>query len=130
MTLTLSADLKGEAMRSTYKSIAAAVVLLVGLLSITALAKKSINEINADPSRYHDKTISVEGTVTDSYGVLGQGMYEIDDGTGRLWVVAGRTVPARGARVEAKGRLITGFVMRGRNMGTVLQESGRKAKNR
>jgi hypothetical protein len=116
-------------MRLTHKSIAAA-VLLVGLLSVTALAKKTINEINADPSRYHNKKISVVGTVTDSYGVLGQGMYEIDDGTGRLWVVAERTVPARGARVEAKGRLITGFVFRGRNMGTVLQESDRKAKDR
>ena len=116
-------------MRATHRSIAFAIVL-TGLLSITALAKKSINEINADPSRYHNKKISIVGTVTDSYGVLGQGMYEIDDGTGRMWVVAGRTVPSRGARVEAKGRLITGFVMRGRNMGTVLQESDRKAKDR
>ncbi|MFL6227968.1 MAG: hypothetical protein ACJ741_04215 [Pyrinomonadaceae bacterium] len=116
-------------MRTHSRSITLAAALLVAL-SATALAKKSINEINADPSRYYNKTISVVGTVTDSYGVLGQGMYEIDDGTGRLWVVAGRTVPARGSRVEAKGKLITGFVMRGRNMGTVLQESGRKAKDR
>jgi hypothetical protein len=115
-------------MRSQYKSIVFAVAL-VGLLSVTALAKKSINEINADPSRYHEKKISIVGTVTDSYGVLGQGAYEIDDGTGRMWVIAERTVPSRGARVEAKGRLITGFVLRGRNMGTVLQESDRKAKD-
>ena len=116
-------------MRTHKRSVTFAALIFVAL-SATAFAKKRINDINADPSRYHDKTISVEGTVTDSYGVLGQGMYEIDDGTGRLWVVADRTVPARGARVEAKGRLITGFVMRGRNMGTVLQESGRKAKDR
>ena len=116
-------------MRSPHRSIALAFAL-VAALSVTVLAKKSINQINADPSRYHNKKISIVGTVTDSYGVLGQGMYEIDDGTGRLWVVAGRTVPARGARVEAKGRLITGFVFRGRNMGTVLQESDRKAKDR
>jgi len=115
-------------MRSHTRSIAFAIAL-VGLLSLTALAKKKINEINADPSRYHNKKISIVGTVTDSYGVLGQGAYEIDDGTGRMWVIAERTVPARGARVEAKGRLITGFVFRGRNMGTVLQESDRKAKD-
>ena len=116
-------------MRSNTRSIALALAL-VGVLSLTALAKKKINEINADPSRYHNKKISIVGTVTDSYGVLGQGAYEIDDGTGRMWVIAERTVPARGARVEAKGRLITGFVFRGRNMGTVLQESDRKAKDR
>jgi hypothetical protein len=115
-------------MRSHIRSIATAFAL-VGLLSLTALAKKTINEINADPSRYHNKKISIVGTVTDSYGVLGQGAYEIDDGTGRMWVIAERTVPSRGARVEAKGRLVTGFVYRGRNMGTVLQESDRKAKD-
>jgi hypothetical protein len=116
-------------MRSQIRSIAFAVAV-IGLLSLTAFAKKSINQINADPSRYHNKTISIVGTVTDSYGVLGQGAYEIDDGTGRMWVIAERTVPARGARVEAKGRIMTGFVLRGRNMGTVLRESDRKAKDR
>lgn len=116
-------------MRSPNRSFIFAVAL-VALLSVTALAKKSINEVNADPSRYRNKKISIVGTVTDSYGVLGQGAYEVDDGTGRMWVIAERTVPSRGARVEAKGRLITGFVFRGRNMGTVLQESDRKAKDR
>ena len=98
------------------------------LLALTAAAKTSINKINADPSRYNNKKVSIQGMVTDSYGVLGQGAYEIDDGTGRMWVIAERTVPAKGARVEAKGYIYTGFVFSGRNLGTVLRESGRKAK--
>ena len=105
------------------------IVLLAGLLSVTALAKTTINKINADPSRYHDKKVTIVGTVTDSYGGMGQGAYEIDDGTGKMWVIADRTVPARGARVEVKGRLYTGFVYRGRNMATALRETGRKAKD-
>lgn len=104
--------------------------ILVGLLSVTAFSKTTINKINADPSRYHDKKVTIVGTVTDSYGGMGQGAYEIDDGTGKMWVIADRTVPARGARVEVKGRLYTGFVFRGRNMATALRESGRKAKDR
>ncbi|MDT7542692.1 MAG: hypothetical protein QOE33_2596 [Acidobacteriota bacterium] len=116
-------------MRTLNRSIIFA-ALLVAALSATALAKKTINQINADPSRYRDKTISIVGTVTDSYGVLGNGAYEIDDGTGRMWVVADRTVPARGSRVETKGHVMTGFILRGHNMGTVLRESGRKAKDR
>ncbi len=103
---------------------------LVAALSGTALAKKTINQINADPSRYHNKKVSIVGTVTDSYGVLGNGAYEIDDGTGRIWVVADRAVPSRGARVEAKGRVVNGFTQRGRNMAVVLRETGRKAKDR
>lgn len=104
--------------------------IIAGGLSLTAFAKTSINKINADPGRYYNKKVTVEGTVTDSYGVLGQGAYEIDDGTGRIWVLAERAVPARGAHVEAKGHVITGFVYRGRNLAAALQETGRKAKDR
>ena len=102
---------------------------LVGLLSVGAYANTSINKINADPSRYHNKKVTIEGTVTDSYGAWREGAYEIDDGTGRIWVVADRMVPAKGARIEVKGHIYTGFVFSGHNMGTVLQETGRKAKD-
>lgn len=95
-----------------------------------ALAKTSINKINGDPGRYYNKKVTIEGTVTDSYGVLGNGAYELDDGTGRIWVIAERAVPARGSRVEAKGHIITGFVYRGRNLAAALRESDRKAKDK
>jgi hypothetical protein len=95
-----------------------------------ALAKTSINKINGDPSRYSNKKVTIEGTVTDSYGVLGNGAYELDDGTGRIWVIAERAVPARGSRVEAKGHVITGFVYHGRNLAAALRESDRKAKDK
>ena len=94
-----------------------------------ALAKTTINKINGDPGRYYNKKVTIEGTVTDSYGVLGEGAYELDDGTGRIWVIAERAVPARGARVEAKGHVITGFVYHGRNLAAALRESDRKAKD-
>lgn len=95
-----------------------------------ALAKTSINKINGDPGRYSDKKVTIEGTVTDSYGVLGEGAYEIDDGTGRIWVIAERAVPARGSRVQTKGHVITGFVYRGRNLAAALRETDRKAKDK
>jgi hypothetical protein len=95
-----------------------------------ALAKTSINKINGDPGRYSNKKVTIEGTVTDSYGVLGEGAYEIDDGTGRIWVIAERAVPARGSRVEAKGHVITGFVYHGRNLAAALRETDRKAKDK
>jgi hypothetical protein len=95
-----------------------------------ALAKTSINKINGDPGRYYNKKVTIEGTVTDSYGVLGNGAYELDDGTGRIWVIAERAVPARGSRVEAKGHVITGFVYHGRNLAAALRESDRKAKDK
>ncbi len=102
-------------------------LILSGVLLLTACPEKTtISKINADPGRYRNKEVGVIGTVTDSYGVLGNGAYEIDDGTGKMWVVTRKGVPSRGSRVGAKGRVHTGFSFGGRNFGTVLEESDRR----
>ncbi|MCA1593300.1 MAG: hypothetical protein LC754_11765 [Acidobacteria bacterium] len=104
------------------------VILLASVLSLTACpSRTTINKINGDPGRYHNKEVGIAGTVTESYGALGQGAYELDDGTGRMWVITDRGVPSKGARVGAKGRVYNGFTFGGRNFGTVLRESGRRA---
>ncbi|HEY0385552.1 MAG TPA: hypothetical protein VGC64_06050 [Pyrinomonadaceae bacterium] len=110
------------------KSIFLSLMLLSALLLTACPERETISKINADPGRYRNKEVGIAGTVTDSYGVLGNGAYEIDDGTGRLWVVTRRGVPSRGARVGAKGRIYTGFNYGGRSLGTVMEESGRSAK--
>jgi hypothetical protein len=109
---------------SSVSLLLAAVVLLTACPSQTTISK-----INADPGRYRNKEVAIVGTVRDSYGVLGNGAYEIDDGTGRLWVVTRRGVPSRGARVGAKGRIHTGLNFGGRNYGTVLEENDRRARD-
>jgi hypothetical protein len=110
------------------RKIGPASLLLAAVLLLTACpSQTTISKINADPARYRNKEVAIVGTVRDSYGALGQGAYELDDGTGRIWVVTRRGVPSRGARVGAKGRVYTGFNYGGRNYGTVLEESGRRS---
>ena len=104
-------------------------LLLIGILLFTACPQReSISKILADPARYANKEIGITGTVTDSYGVLNTGAYELDDGTGKIWVITRRGAPSRGARVGAKGHVYTGFNLSGKNFGTVLEESDRRAK--
>lgn len=106
-------------------------LILIGAILLTACpSQETISKINADPGRYRNKEVGIVGNVTDSYGVLGNGAYEIDDGTGRIWVVTTRGVPSRGSRVGAKGKIHTGLAFGGRSYGTVLQETGRSAKGR
>ena len=110
------------------RKIGAASLLLTAVLLLTACpSQTTISKINADPARYRNKEVAIVGTVRDSYGALGQGAYELDDGTGRIWVVTRRGVPSRGARVGAKGRVYTGFNYGGRNYGTVLEETDRRS---
>jgi hypothetical protein len=65
----------------------------------------TINRLLAEPERYANREVTLKGEVTRSASVLGKGGYELDDGTGRIWVVSRRGVPRKGARVESKGRV-------------------------
>lgn len=113
------------------KNVAVLVAILVGTLLLTACpSQTNISKIKADPGRYNGKEVAIVGRVTDSYGALGAGAYEIDDGTGRIWVATKRGIPSRGAQVGAKGYLQGGFSFNGRSYGTVIQETDRRAKGR
>ena len=113
------------------KRLVATSAILAAVLLFTACPQQTtISKINADPGRYRNKEVGIVGTVKDSYGVLGNGAYEIDDGTGRIWVVTTRGVPSRGSRVGAKGKIYTGFSFGGRSFGTVLEEKDRRAEGR
>lgn len=105
--------------------------LLVGTVLLTACpSQTNISKIKADPDRYRGKEVGIAGTVTDSYGAMGTGAYEIDDGTGKLWVATTRGVPAKGTRVGAKGYVHNGFNFAGRSFGTVMEETDRRTRGR
>ena len=96
---------------------------------------KKISQILADPSRYSNQQVQVQGNVVESYSVVGRGAYRIQDDSGELWVVSNRGVPREGARVSVKGRVREGFNLgsivqlpRGLGSGLVLVESSHKAK--
>ncbi len=105
-------------------------VLLASLLALTACpSQTSISKLKADPDRYMDKEVGIVGRVTDSYGVpFVGGAYEIDDGTGKIWVLTERGAPSKGSQVGVKGRVVHGPVYKGRNLGTALRETDRRVK--
>jgi hypothetical protein len=113
------------------RTIGYSLVLLTGVLLLTACpSQTTISRINGDPARYKNKEVGVVGRVTDSYGVMGTGAYEIDDGTGRIWVATTRGVPSRGSRVGVKGNVHNGFTLAGRSFGTIIEESERRVKSK
>lgn len=81
------------------------IVLAAVALLMAACEQKTINQIRADPGRYAHHEVGITGRVVNSYSVMGNGAYMVDDGTGRLWVVSDRGVPRKGARVAVKGRI-------------------------
>jgi len=87
-----------------------------------------ISQVNGDPARYTEKEVTVAGQVINSFGVtfgtVGQGAFELDDGTGQLWVwSSGFGVPNQGARVSVTGRVQAGVTLGGRFFVNVLRET-------
>jgi len=114
-------------------------ILVAGALTSAACAStRTINQLLADPARYRDDTVQLSGEVVDSYSVANRGAYQIDDGTGRLWVLSDHGVPRKSARVTVKGKVQEGFTFgslgdlinlpAGIAAGMVLLESSHKAK--
>ena len=113
-------------------------LLVAGALTSAACAStRTVNQLLADPGRYRDDTVQLSGEVVDSYSVANRGAYQIDDGTGRIWVVSDNGVPRKSARVTVKGTVREGFnfgslgdlikLPAGIAAGMVLMESSHKA---
>ena len=93
-------------------------VLLVGCASV------NIAKIQKMPKAYEDKTVSISGKVVETMGVpfLQKGFYQIDDGTGKIWVASTKRSPVRGEQVKVIGEVKAGFTVGGKTYGVVLVE--------
>jgi hypothetical protein len=102
-------------------------VVLMTLILTACPQGRTISQIQADPARYTNKEVAIRGTVVSSWGALGTGMYEIDDGTGRIWVMSQNFgVPGKGARVGVAGTVVPTVSLGGRSFATVLRETQRR----
>ncbi|MFN7998903.1 MAG: hypothetical protein U0Q18_35090 [Bryobacteraceae bacterium] len=101
---------------------------LATLLALTGCGYTAIGRINADPSRFMNRTVHISGVVTTSYGVLGTGGYQVEDGSGKIYVLSGTGVPSKGSRVDVTGQVMSGMQIGGRSVGTALRESHHKVK--
>src|SRR5438067_523307 len=104
------------------------ILALSGALFLAGCGSVKIGRINADPSRYRNQTVHVTGTVTNSVGVLGTGGYQIEDDSGRIFVVSRAGVPSKGARVTVTGTVIPGAQVLGESVGVTIREQSHRTK--
>lgn len=104
----------------------AAIFLLVASTFILAgcPGRTSIEKINRDPGHYVNKDVTIAGRVTNSFGALGSGVYQLDDGTGQMWVFSQNFgVPSNGAKVAVTGTVGQGFSFGGRSFAIILRQT-------
>ena len=105
----------------------ASLVLVMALILTACPQHKSIAELTTDPGRFANKEVAVKGTVVSSFGAMGTGMYQVDDGSGKIWVFSDKYgVPGKGAKIGVAGRLMPTFTFAGKSFATVLKETDRR----
>lgn len=96
-----------------------AILLMAGCSAATSIA-----EINKDPGRFAGKDITVRGTVAGSFGAMSNGVFQLDDGSGRMLVYSQNFgVPAEGNKITVTGRVEQGLAFGGRTFGLMLRET-------
>ena len=106
----------------------AATIVFASALFLLAACRGTvpIRDLLDDPGRYDGERVRVEGRVTGfSFGALGRGAFQVDDGTGTLPVVTqSGGSPREGARVGIEGIFRSVFTF-GDRSGAVLLERDR-----
>ena len=95
----------------------------------TGCASIKINDILAIPENYMNKAVSVSGTITETYRAdfmsFDVGAYQIDDGSGKIWVITEKEPPEEGEKVSVKGFVQTTCRIGTRTFGTVIIEKSK-----
>jgi hypothetical protein len=105
-------------------------LLLLATLFLSACGSTRIGRINADPTRYQNRDVTVEGTVLNSFGALGAGGYQIQDESGKIFVISTRSgVPGKGSRVRVNGRVQSGATILGKTYGNAIREDHHRVLN-
>ncbi len=98
--------------------------VLLALCLAGCTARPSIADVNRDPGRFAGKEITIRGQSSNAYGGMGKGVFQVDDGSGHIWVFSDNFgVPGDGATVSVTGRVEQGVNFGGRNLGVILRET-------
>ena len=107
--------------QASFRALAVALVFS----SACALRSAHIADLQQHPGRYEDRTVTVNGVVTDSWGIplVPYKFYRVDDGTGQIAVLSqSLRTPGKGEHVRVKGRVGTVGMLGGRSLGLHLRE--------
>ena len=123
-------------MKKVTKTLGLGLILLTGLFAAGCPERRSIADIEANPSRYLNKEVAIAGIVKDSYGIsvpgtqIRGGIYKVDDGTGSMWIVTENSVPSKGTEIGVKGKVGSGVNWNGKNYGLGMYENDRRYSKR
>ena len=102
----------------------AVVLLVVAACILGCTTPASIADINRDPGRFAGKQITIKGRASDAFGGFGNGMFQVQDSTGAIWVLSqGFALPGNGVEVTVTGEVQQGVSFGGKSYGTMFRQT-------
>ena len=102
---------------------------LIAILGVLALASCKANNLTPirtlldDPSRFDHQIIRVVGTVEEAAGILGYGIYRLDDGTGTITILTQENgAPRSGAQVGVEGEFRSAFTIGAQSVAALMEK--------
>ena len=116
---------------SRTRSFVLGLVIAAGALSgaCASMGERSISEVQTNPGKFHDKTVTVEGVVTTSFGIplVPFKVFRVSDGTEEMLVISDDSrIPSKNARVRVKGKVQEVGMFGGRSFGLHIRETSIK----
>ena len=94
-----------------------------------SMGERSISEVQTNPGKFHDKTVTVEGVVTTSFGIplVPLKVFRVSDGSAEMLVISDDSrIPGKNARVRVRGEVQEFALIGGRSFGLHLREKSIK----
>ena len=94
-----------------------------------SMGERSISEVQTNPGKFHDKTVTVEGVVTTSFGIplVPFKIFRVSDGSAEMLVISDDSrIPGKNARVRVRGEVQEFALIGGRSFGLHLREKSIK----
>ena len=94
-----------------------------------SVGSRSISEVQTNPGKFHDKTVTVEGVVTTSFGIplVPFKVFRVSDGSAEMLVISDEDrIPGKNARVRVRGEVQEFALLGGRSFGLHLREKSIK----
>lgn len=115
-----------------YQLLLMAALLVITVLVVGCSSRTKISQILDNPDQYINKDVTIAGTVGKTYSVnlilAEAGAYQLDDGSGKIWVVTHTTVPKEGSQVGLKGTVSDKIDLLGLAVAVVVKEKERRTK--
>jgi hypothetical protein len=113
-----------------------AATLLIAALAAIALAGcdhkhlTSIGSIEDNPGRFDGQSVEIAGHVSHvhevSAGIADLAAYQVDDGTGRIWVLSHAGAPDNGRGIWVKGTVHAAGRFGSEALGAAIEEHDRR----